>query len=528
MEDKDKKKKKSTPKKNDKTSKTKPERIDINVTPDTDKINIDYGIEPGEDYEARRKAAMDKLEAISKEILPLASSYSTADILEAIKERLEPAIEATKIITAVINSETGKIYSGAIKDLINQFRTIQELLLERTALLPYIEKELENSSFGKLTVEEFADLEDNDEKEAEWNRICTAALEKYEKDEANKEDKLRYRTKKRAGITTHVPPKLALPSTAEYQYSLSFDENNNAYMQPIISTDGLTFEDGKMFFEGQLQAVSDAYLQNLKTKEPISEIDRPLLMVFYSIILTAFEKSLMKGDRLNPVITVYAPELAKQIGQSTGHNDRYIGTTLKKVQSFHNIVGIMSNGSGIYPILNFEGYDEETNNIKFSSPYINKIIEKTFDVSIRTDKKGQVIKKSNGLPDTKAMHSYLVKTEIASAKDKGAADNILILVPLIEQAGKHTPHISAATLIERNTSLNMRLKESSNPRQLLARTFKNTWIYLKKYTTIAEDYIDFEFPDENNPKNIPTPSTLETTVFEFNNKGKKKKRGKQQ
>jgi len=97
---------------------------------------------------------------------------------------------------------------------------------------------------------------------------------------------------------------------------------------------------------------------------------------------------------------------------------------------------------------------------------------------------------------------------------------------LIEQAGKGTPHIKASTLILEDAVIRKRYEENQNKRRFLQRLFTNTWKYLREDTELLADYIDIELPDENNPKSIPTPKTLETTVFEFRHKGKRKNRSK--
>ena len=70
---------------------------------------------------------------------------------------------------------------------------------------------------------------------------------------------------------------------------MSFCQEEAAYLQPLVSTNGLKFQDGKMFFKDMRQ-VSEVELQNLKTKAGIESINLDLLRIFYSIILSEFVK----------------------------------------------------------------------------------------------------------------------------------------------------------------------------------------------------------------------------------------------
>ena len=192
---------------------------------------------------------------------------------------------------------------------------------------------------------------------------CVAMREEYARKE-EPEEKKEYRTRAKAqeaGAYSEIPASLAIPTAANYQYSMSLYQSGNAYLQPLTSTDGLKFKNGKIYFDG-MQQVSEVELQNMKTKEGIENIDLALLRVFYSIILTAFEAS--KCKELKDVITLFVPDLAEHLGLQRNLNKQDVNRVIQKAQSFHNIVGILHgtrNGKpsqSIYPVLNFEGYDD--------------------------------------------------------------------------------------------------------------------------------------------------------------------------
>lgn len=339
----------------------------------------------------------------------------------------------------------------------------------------------------------------------------------------------KYRTRAKAkeqGAITEAPNSLAIPTLSKYQYSMSLCQDGGAYLQPLSSTDGLKFKNGKMYFDGaRMREVSEVELQNMKTKEGIDDIDLPILRTFYSIILTQFEASGYKV--LQDVLTMSVPTLAEFIGLQSNLNKKDIGRVIEKTQSYHNIVGVVHgtrNGKpvqSLYPVLNFEGYNDKTNTISFSSPYMNYVIKTVYNLSLRKSKDGKVKLKKNGEPLRLASHSYLIDSSIAKERNKAAVENVVILVTLIEQAGDNIPRIKASTLIERNVQLADRLETAKNPRALLDRTFKKTWELLRTKTRLQEAYKDIELPEPDDPRFMPTMKTLDKVVFTFPHKGKK-------
>ena len=340
--------------------------------------------------------------------------------------------------------------------------------------------------------------------------------------------KKEYRTKRKSGATTETPRYIATPTLPSYQYSLSLFQAGNAYLQPISNADGLTFKNGVLYFNDL--PVSMAQLENMKTKERIEAIDLPLLRIFYSIILSDFEAN---HQELSGVLTLYVPDFAKKIGLGRNINKQDVNLLVKKAQSFHNVVGVLrvdqygAPRESIFPVLNFEGYDAQSNTISFSSPYMNHVIEEVYGASVRRDKRGAPRLKANGDPLRISSHSYLVKSEIYKERNKAAVENVIILIAMIEQAGNNTPKIKASTLIERNPQLQDRLENAKDKKSLLKRTFAKTWELLQTMTRLQEVYKDIQLPDPKNPASIPTPARLNDTVFTFPHKGKKNNENKQ-
>lgn len=367
------------------------------------------------------------------------------------------------------------------------------------------------------------------------HRALDEEIEQLKQDQTTgKEEKAKNRTRReahKAGALSKLPTSLAVPTLKKYQYSMSLYQDGGAYLQPFTSTDGLTFKGGKLYFSNSesapnMQEISEIELQNLKTKEGIESIDLPLLRVFYSIVLYQFEQT--KCKEVKDFITLTVPELAEVLGKQSNLNKKDLNDLLIKVQSFHNVVGVLygtRNGKptqSYYPVLNFEGYDEKKNTISFSSPYMNYLIKTIYNISIRRDKSGKPKLKASGEPLRLATHSYLIKSEISTERNKAAVENVFIIVQLIEQAGENLPRIKASTLIERNPQLQERLENSTNKRQLLKRTFSKTWELLRSKTRLAEVYDAIELPDPKDPAYLPNESELENLVISFPHNGKKK------
>ncbi len=138
---------------------------------------------------------------------------------------------------------------------------------------------------------------------------------------------------------------LAIPTLFEYENAISLYQGGKAHLYPVISTKGLRFEDGEIFFEGDtLRSISTAEIKDMRTNEGIDKIDIPLLSVYYSIILKEFYSSLKAGEKLNSIITMYAPDLMRCIGllqDGSGIHENDVKNIMRKTQAFHDIIGIL-------------------------------------------------------------------------------------------------------------------------------------------------------------------------------------------
>ena len=326
---------------------------------------------------------------------------------------------------------------------------------------------------------------------------------------------------------------LVIPTLNSYENAISLYKAGKAYLYPVVSTKGVRFENGEMFFEDDaLRSLSTAELRDMRTDKGIDKIDIPLLNVYYSIILKEFHSSLKSGEPLNPVITMYAPELMRCIGlinNGSGTHETDVKNIMRKTGTFQNIIGVLDvivNGKkrkSYFPVLVFMGYDATKNTISFSSPYLNHIVKTIYNASLVRDKNGNLKKYRSGKQIVSPSHSYLIKSSIAKERNKTAVENVRIIVQVIEKAGSNgTPNIKARTIVERNEVLKLRLSKDTHPNRLLARVFKKTWELLRTQTTLLKTYDGIVLPDPKDISNIPTPGNLDNLVFRFPHKGKSK------
>ena len=344
-------------------------------------------------------------------------------------------------------------------------------------------------------------------------------------------DKRTYRTRKKAqaaGAITETPESLAIITSKKFQNSLSLHQDGSAYLLPPYDLEPgavLEFDEGVMRIKGtHIKEISEVELQNMKTKEGIKDIDLPYLTVFYNLILDQFQKN--KFEHIDDILTFSVPALARYIGLPSNLSQDNIERLIEKVQSYHNIVGVLHdkrNGrsrSSLYPVLNFEGYSDKTNTISFSSPYMNYVIQTVYEISIRRRKDGKPQLSKNGAPLMLPSHTYLIDPSIVTERNKAAVINVYIIIALIEQAGNNKPHIKARTLIERNEQLADRLNRVKNPWELLKSTFIKTWELLRTKTRLSEEYKNINLPDPNDMTKIPSMGNIDSMIFEFAHDGK--------
>lgn len=178
-----------------------------------------------------------------------------------------------------------------------------------------------------------------------------------------------------------------------------------------------------------------------------------------------------------------------------------------------------------------ESYSSDT------AALVRDLIKAIYDASLRRDKQNQPKLKKSGESLRRPSHSYLVHSSIAKERNQVAAENVFIIVTLIEQAGGSIPRIKASTIIERNIQLAKRMENDPQHKgQFLKRVFSKTWELLKNRTDLIKYYNNIAITtdkskiteatylkdlDPKNPTFIPTTTDVDSIVFYFPHKGKK-------
>ena len=427
--------------------------------------------------------------------------------------------------------------------------------IKRKKYIELMKKQFDN---GNMTRDEELELEtlhillstlptsaaENALQRIELYQLLIKKSKEYEADDKDKKNKSeekikkQYRTTKRAGDVAEIPTKMPLITNQTYINAMTYNNDNAAYLQPLTSADGLLFKDGKLFFEGL--PASAARIKHLYAKNNMEEFDLPLLRVFYAIILNKFKQTWIEDRSIDETITIYYPDLAKNLGKKMNISRTDVETTINSILSFRNIIGITEKGNNILPVLVYMGEDRDKNTITFASPYIVKIIKDLYKASVRKNKQGLELKKKDGTPQMLPAYTYLPDLTLAKERNKKAVEIVCIIIPVIENAGSHgTPHISARTIIERNQLLKQSLEntsDKSNQNKILKRAFSKAWELLITQTDITKRYKNIQLPiipgtgikdpkekkrqeKEFQSKWIPTMSTLDM-VFEFPHEGK--------
>lgn len=326
-------------------------------------------------------------------------------------------------------------------------------------------------------------------------------------------EKNTYRTRKKAGEIVTMPNKYAIITYDKYKNAIGLHQAGKAYLQPLMETAKLDYKKGTLFLEGL--PASEKRLRETYAKNVSEELDLSLLRVFYSVLLDNYQK-----NSLSQVTTIYLPDLFDFIGKKSVSRNEIEGIIHNMIR-FHNVMGIIDGN--ILPVLLYMGEEREKNTISFSSPYMNKVIEKIHASSLLTDKKGNPRLKKDGLSLTRPVYSYLIKPSIRNEKNKKAIEIVHIVTLLIEQAGNSTPHISARTIIERNPFLKWSLENATpaDKNKILKRAFSKAWELLHTQTYLEETYKDIRMPNPVDSQYIPTMSKVDM-VFEFPHHGKKK------
>lgn len=353
--------------------------------------------------------------------------------------------------------------------------------------------------------------------------------ELYARPEEEPTEKRTYRTRSRAEGADSIPEWLAQITAPGYGFGLTphQEKQAKAYLEPLNpeAAKNLRFnsETGKLFFEGSIKAISEVQLENIRTKETITQLNLPLLRSIYSIFLNRFQKTGENRETLN----VYLPDFAEFLGYGRNISSEQIKWFVSQASMFQSVAGCIETpyGKSMYAVMVFLSYDAEKNMLSISSPYLSRLIKEVYNTSIVRDEKKNPKLKPDGTPQLKASYSYLMKPSIGSVKNTAAVETVAIILQVIEQAGNNTPHISLQTLIDRNEALKAQLENTpdNNKSRVISRHFTKAWELLSLETHLEETYKDIKLPRPYRKEDIPSLKDLrKNRVYEFPHNGKKK------
>lgn len=374
-----------------------------------------------------------------------------------------------------------------------------------------------------------------------------------------------YRTAKRARAITRiakVPDIMAVPSLGEYKDAMTILTSTDpltmkkrpAWLNLVLPemVTHLTYKNDELLYDGVQMPNIDLVNYLDMTPARVSQTDTVLLRALYATMLLEIEEDLsgLSPEEiletvnskwfLNDTITIYVPDLVQALGGDRGswHSARVI---VDKIKEFLTLYGSIEAPLGnkmyyIYrPALTINEDDQRSNTIDIGGPHLRKLIAMIKQASMETDKKGHVKTKRDGTPFMLPSHSYMIKSTLATERNKRAAEIVCAIVPRIEQAGSHTLTISAKSILEVCPGLRCAFEEagtSSNKTRILRNAFLPAWKLMRTQTRLEEFYKNLRLPGDDKEEEekeeekkkeptYPTAKNLNVT-FTFRHDGKKK------
>lgn len=158
----------------------------------------------------------------------------------------------------------------------------------------------------KLKTISVEDIESND---ALMNaiRIIAHNLSQTEKKRSN-------RTKKKAGNVAVIPEQIATIIDPRYSNSTRLYQKGKAYLQPLKTVGGLTYQNNTLCIEGI--PASEVKLKDYFSDSVPENLDLAFLQLCFSVILNNFEETMEENNTVDQVISIYYPSIAKAIGKS--------------------------------------------------------------------------------------------------------------------------------------------------------------------------------------------------------------------
>lgn len=310
------------------------------------------------------------------------------------------------------------------------------------------------------------------------------------------------RTRQDAEAAYHlsrIPRRLALPMPGLLTHSLSFTENQFAYLQTIRPSvmEHISFRDGATYLDYSVADYVRLHLFYENDPKVISNIDTILLRALYSIVLEAqiplatsregILEVLLRPRDIDRTFTLYIPDIAQMTNY--GHvSDYMLQALFNKFSGYSNVIGIINQfrtsrgGDAFFPVIQSFKYDEATNTVSFFSPYLNRLALHNMYASFLPSRDGRYA--------ADASHSYLVDFGIMKERNKRAAEIVCALAVTIDQFKDAAIKITYRDLIQRCPCLQNALK-ATNPaskNKLLSQAFSRAWELLESHTSLYDQY----------------------------------------
>lgn len=406
--------------------------------------------------------------------------------------------------------------------LLDQFQFIQEsseggILFAVPMPPPYgdgLEYELSEDGGIRMTEEGFYRLQDAWQRYAGSLPVCGK------------------RTKGGAGETTPIPDAIAIITDRKYRHALAPIQDSTAFIMPVSVADSLRIWNG-MFDDG-------SFTFSLEDCDPedVAKLDFTLLATVYSIILKKITDKVNEAGNPEMILRIledtdfeytvqlHIPEFLEKIGSKPDADKNRFSIAKEKLRSFDKVVGIHVTGEGRgtryerYDVMRWVSDSNETNMVRFYSPYCNHIIRILIKKHLRRDKYGNIRMTPGGRPDISPFNSFAIQRILNAERNKLAAEIVRYVAYLVDSTGRSsgTPRAKARTVINECPELKQRIataKSNSDRNKYLKRAFTRAWQILKepKCSELLQKRQDFQVPTD-----IPTMKTLDSLVFRFSSK----------
>lgn len=361
--------------------------------------------------------------------------------------------------------------------------------------------------------------------EKEYYDILEHALDKEGYYAELIKDALRRRTRKKAEsaiattATTILPSIQKLATITAKGYEASFSQNLMSYLDADKIKEKppkVELKDGKISWKVKLD--NDGATKEVEFKlEDVSgkPLDIPSLTflqgVFTALMKADDDKSL--NNSTVPMRGIYLPNFFKDLTKEQ-YNTKWKDLA-KRFNMLYGKIGSDREGGLYAQAFNVSSYDPQTNVLYITTPYLEILKTKLINASKITGADGGITKDKKGNIVTKPVMTERLLLSVMTERDDGAVEMVNTIIKVITTAGNFTPNIGARRLLEENPDVLERYNSSSNKNQFLKRKFKNVLKILKEKSDLSNDY---DLPDPDNPKNIPTQTTLDSIVYYFPHK----------